>query len=66
VISSPDLNRDCRLDSYDFTGISGALDSARGEPRFNDVADLDGDGSVGPADLALFLTYMGKALPTCP
>ncbi|HET6278293.1 MAG TPA: hypothetical protein VFG08_05890, partial [Candidatus Polarisedimenticolia bacterium] len=66
VILSPDLNRDCRLDGSDFTGIVGALDAAQGEPRFNDAADLDGDGSVGQADLVLFLAYMDKPLPTCP
>lgn len=66
VVFSPDLNQDCRLDGNDFIVIGGSLDHTLGEPEFKDRADLDGNGSVDPADLALFLIYIGKPLPTCP
>ncbi len=48
-----DVNRDGRTDCLDFTTIEGRLGLSAGNPLFPPDADLDKDGWVSNADLAL-------------
>ncbi len=48
-----DVNRDGRTDCVDFTVIEGRLGLSVGNPQFPPDADLDKDGWVSEADLAL-------------
>lgn len=65
VVRSPDLNGNCAPDGPEFIAITRSFNTTRGDPDFAEAADLDGDDAVGPADLSLFLMYIGRWFPTC-
>jgi len=46
-----DLNRDGKIDDADAKILLDAFDSRPGSPNWNPLADLDGDGWVGPNDI---------------
>ena len=49
-----DANADCVVDTEDYDEFSGCLDSETPDPFCFDVFDLDGDGSIDLADIALY------------
>lgn len=48
-----DLNRDGKIDDSDAKILLDAFDSRPGSPNWNPLADLDGDGWVGPNDILI-------------
>ena len=46
--------------------MARAWNVTSGQPAFIAAADLDGDGYVGPDDLADFIEYFGLPLAACP
>ena len=66
VIKTADVNRDCRIDGFDLNAMARAWNVTSGQPAFIAAADLDGDGYVGPEDLADFIEYFGLPLAACP
>ena len=66
VVRSPDINRDCHVDVLDLNAFARAWNETTGESRYTDAADFDGDGYVGPEDLAIFVQYYLRVFPGCP
>jgi len=66
VVKSPDLNADCHVDAIDLNALARAWNEANGESRYTAAADLDGDGYIGPDDLAIFVQYYLRVFPGCP
>ncbi len=58
-----DLDGDADVDSDDRTLFLAQLGMSASDDGFNVAADLDGDGAVGAADLAIFETLLP---PECP
>jgi len=50
-LKTPDINKDCIVNIYDMQIVSNAFGSKRGEPRYNEAADLDNDDYVGIKDM---------------
>jgi len=59
----PDLTGDGTVDGIDVVRFATAFNSNLGDPRFLAVADLDGDGFVGPDDLAFLAPLYGMSCP---
>lgn len=66
VVKSPDINLDCHVDVVDLNALARAWNESRGESRYADAADFDGDGYIGPDDLAVFVQYYLRVFPGCP
>ena len=49
-----DINLSSRVDGFDLALLGRAFGAAAGDPRYDAAADLDRDGQVDGADLALF------------
>jgi uncharacterized repeat protein (TIGR01451 family) len=65
VVKPTDINGDCRIDGGDLNIFARSWNIAGSEPGFNATADLDGDGYVGPLDLAILAEYFGQKLVGC-
>jgi hypothetical protein len=48
-----DLNRDGKIDDADAKILIGAFNSKPGDANWNQLADLDADGWVGPNDILI-------------
>jgi predicted Zn-dependent protease len=55
-----DINLSSRVDGFDLARLGRAFGAAAGDPRYDAAADLDRDGQVDGADLALFAPEFGK------
>jgi uncharacterized repeat protein (TIGR01451 family) len=66
VIRNPDIGDDCMIDGRDLNVLARAWNTMTGDPRFSTLADLDGDGLVGPDDLAIFVSYFASHEHGCP
>jgi len=66
VVKSPDINDDCRVDVIDLNALARAWNETNGESRYTADADFDGDGYIGPDDLAIFVQYYLRVFPGCP
>jgi hypothetical protein len=62
-----DLNFDDIVDNEDLVLFMDAYGSCNGDPHFNPLADYNGDGCVGMADLAIWYEcYLCFLDPNCP
>jgi hypothetical protein len=61
VTLKTDLNRDGMVNIQDITFAAGAFGSKQGNPRWNPIADLDGNGEVNMIDLVMIAIDYGKA-----
>ena len=67
-----DLNRDGKIDDADGKILVDAFNSRPGDANWNPIADLDGDGWVGPNDVLILgdnygldiWTWKGTTKPT--
>ncbi len=66
VVKSPDINDDCHVDVIDLNALARAWNESSGETRYNTDTDFDGDGYIGPNDLAIFVQYYLRVFPGCP
>jgi hypothetical protein len=66
VVRTPDVNGDCRIDAFDLNDLARAWNSSVGDPDYADVIDFDGDGTIGPDDLTIFVKFFSRSLPGCP
>jgi len=66
VVKKSDVNNDCRADGIDLNTLARAWNNDTSEPGYNSVVDYDGDGYVGPDDLAIFVEQFGHHQPGCP
>lgn len=66
VVKSPDINDDCHVDVVDLNALARAWNEIGGESRYSPDADFDGDGYIGPDDLAIFVQYYLRVFPGCP
>lgn len=66
VVNAPDINSDCLVDILDLNALARAWNQDAGDARYAPESDLDGDGYVGPEDLAIFVKFLGKTLAGCP
>ena len=66
VVETADIDRDCKIDVGDLNILARAWNTATSESAYIAAADLDGDGYVGPIDLAIFVEYLGQMLAVCP
>ena len=66
VVRNPDINADCTVDVLDLNAMARAWNETGDEALFITAADLDGDGYIGPDDLAVFVQYFGRTFPGCP
>jgi hypothetical protein len=66
VVKKSDINSDCRADGIDLNALARAWNNANSEPGYNVMVDYDGDGYVGPDDLAIFVGQFGHHQPGCP
>jgi hypothetical protein len=55
-----DLNRDGKIDDADGKILLDAFNSKPGDANWNSLADLDGDGWVGPNDILILGDNYGK------
>ena len=46
--------------------LARAWNKANSEPGYDTMVDYDGDGYVGPDDLAIFVEQFGHQQPGCP
>jgi len=58
TVRSCDLNGDGTVDVLDLALLARAFNATPGAVNWDPAVDLDGDGIVGPGDLALFLAGM--------
>jgi hypothetical protein len=65
IVKSPDFNRDCAVDILDLNTLARAWNERAGEANFIPEADEDGDGFVGPDDLTIFVTFLGRPMQGC-
>jgi len=66
VVKKSDINNDCRADGIDLNSLARSWNNANSEPGYNVLVDYDGDGYVGPDDLAVFVEQFGNTQPGCP
>lgn len=66
VVKSPDINDDCRVDVIDLNAFARAWNETAGESHYSPDADFDGNGYIGPDDLAIFVQYYLRVFPGCP
>jgi hypothetical protein len=66
IVRTPDVNGDCLVDAFDLNTLARAWNSSVGDPGYTDVIDLDGDGTIGPDDLTIFVKFFSRSLPGCP
>jgi hypothetical protein len=66
VVRSPDINGDCHVDVIDLNALARGWNETNGESRYTVDADFDGDGYIGPDDLAIFMQYYLRVFPGCP
>ena len=66
VVKSPDINDDCHVDVIDLNALARAWNEVGGESGYTPDADFDGDGYIGPDDLAIFVQYYLRVFPGCP
>ena len=66
VVKKSDINNDCRADGIDLNTLARAWNKANSEPGYDTMVDYDGDGYVGPDDLAIFVEQFGHQQPGCP
>jgi len=66
VVKKSDINNDCRADGIDLNSLARSWNNANSEPGYNVLVDYDGDGYVGPDDLAIFVEQFGHHQPGCP
>ncbi|HUD70712.1 MAG TPA: hypothetical protein VMQ62_02015, partial [Dongiaceae bacterium] len=66
VVKDPDGNHDCKVDGVDLNRMARAWSSASGESAYDLTSDLDGDGYVGPDDLAVFVKNFAHSPHGCP
>jgi hypothetical protein len=66
IVKDPDVNADCAVDAVDLNLLARAWNETGDEARYRQEADLDGDGYIGPDDLAIFVQYFGRVFPGCP
>lgn len=57
----PDFDQDGLVSALDLVRLEGALGLAAGDPTFEPVLDLDGDGAVGESDLEIARASVGSA-----
>ena len=61
-----DVNNDCKSDGIDLNALARAWNDATSDAGYNASVDYDGDGYVGPDDLAIFVMQFGHTTPGCP
>jgi uncharacterized repeat protein (TIGR01451 family) len=66
VVKKSDINNDCRADGVDLNALARAWNDATSDAGYNATVDYDGDGYVGPDDLAIFVMQFGHQMPGCP
>jgi len=66
IVKSPDFNQDCAVDILDLNTLARAWNERAGEANFRPEADEDGDDFVGPGDLTIFVTFLGRPMEGCP
>jgi hypothetical protein len=66
IARTPDVNADCRVDAFDLNELARAWNSSNGDVAYTNVIDFDGDGTVGPDDLTIFVKFFSRPLPGCP
>ena len=66
VVKNPDSDGDCRIDGIDLNRMARAWNTTTGDADYNAAVDLDGDGYVGPDDLAIFIKYFAEKPSGCP
>lgn len=62
-VARVDIDGSSRIDNADFVQLLLGYPSAAGDSRYNTMIDLDADGLVNGADLAIFFTYFGMVAP---
>lgn len=65
VVKQPDINTDCHVDVLDLNALARAWNESSGESLYNEAADFDGDGYIGPDDLAIFVQYYLRVFTSC-
>jgi hypothetical protein len=65
-VKNPDTDGDCHIDGVDLNRMARAWNNTSAEPDYNATVDLDGDGYVGPDDLAIFIKYFAHKPAGCP
>ena len=66
VVKKSDANNDCRTDGIDLNTLARSWNNVTAEAGYNSLVDYDGDGYVGPDDLAIFVELFGHHQPGCP
>jgi uncharacterized repeat protein (TIGR01451 family) len=66
IVKNPDSDGDCHIDGVDLNRMARAWNTTSAEPDYNATVDLDGDGYVGPDDLAIFIKYFAHKPAGCP
>jgi uncharacterized repeat protein (TIGR01451 family) len=66
VVKKSDVNSDCKTDGVDLNALARSWNDATSDAGYNATVDYDGDGYVGPDDLAIFIKQFGKTQPGCP
>ncbi|HYV20457.1 MAG TPA: fibronectin type III domain-containing protein [Verrucomicrobiae bacterium] len=66
VVKKSDVNNDCKSDGIDLNALARAWNDATSDAGYNASVDYDGDGYVGPDDLAIFVMQFGHTTPGCP
>jgi len=57
-----DMNGDDVVDARDIEIASNAVNSWPGHPRWNPLADLDGDGKISAMDICIIAHHIGKKI----
>jgi len=58
-----DIDGNKRVDLFDLVVLARAYGSTSGEARYDNAADLNGDGRVDDADVAIFRPHFGDVYP---
>ncbi|HEV8201840.1 MAG TPA: fibronectin type III domain-containing protein [Candidatus Polarisedimenticolia bacterium] len=66
VVKKSDVNNDCKTDGIDLNALARSWNDATSDAGYNVTVDYDGDGYVGPDDLAIFVKQFGRSQPGCP